>query len=337
MFTYYSCFSLFAAYTANQHANCESFHDCGSKKKNWMLCLRRFLSSSSRLCDGVATATTHFGRETVPIDQKESRVREVFNRTAHTYDLMNDLMSGGIHRLWKAEFVNRLGPYAGMNLLDVAGGTGDVAFRCVDAIRQRQTANGDPYDQRLFRAPAGDVEPSNGQRGTIYVADINTEMLRVGKSRAIDRGCCRENDDDSDDRVHLKFVEANAEQLPFDDASMDAYTIAFGIRNVTRIERALDEAYRVLKPGGRFMCLEFSRVNDETLRQLYDEYSDQVIPTLGDIVAKDRDSYQYLVDSIRRFPSQRRFAKMIRAAGLRGVSYDNLTFGVVAIHSGFKV
>jgi demethylmenaquinone methyltransferase/2-methoxy-6-polyprenyl-1,4-benzoquinol methylase len=246
---------------------------------------------------------TSFGFREVATADKQRLVDAVFDRVASRYDLMNDLMSGGMHRLWKDAMVAWLAParQAGLpfRVLDLAGGTGDVATRIARA--------------------------SDGAR--VVVGDINRNMLAEGERRAETAGLS--------DR--LSFVEANAEELPFDRGSFDAVTIAFGIRNVPRVEKALSEIYRVLKPGGRFLCLEFSTVDVAGLDRLYDLFSFHVIPRLGGIVAGDRDSYQYLVESIRRFPNQTRFADMIRAAGFRRVEHRNLTGGIAAIHSGWKV
>jgi demethylmenaquinone methyltransferase/2-methoxy-6-polyprenyl-1,4-benzoquinol methylase len=238
---------------------------------------------------------TDFGFRRVATAEKSHLVRGVFDSVASRYDLMNDLMSGGIHRLWKAELVDRLNPRPGHTLLDVAGGTGDVAGRFLD------------------RAGPGSLA---------IICDI-TE----GRDRAVDAGRVRD----------IAFVCGDAETLPVASASVDAYTIAFGLRNVTRIGAALREARRVLKPGGRFLCLEFSRVESALLRRAYDLYSFQVLPRLGQAVAGDRDSYQYLVESIRRFPPQRELAGMMEEAGLEQVRYSNLTGGVAAIHSGWRL
>jgi demethylmenaquinone methyltransferase/2-methoxy-6-polyprenyl-1,4-benzoquinol methylase len=246
---------------------------------------------------------THFGFRTVGIDDKQAMVDEVFDRVAPRYDLMNDLMSGGLHRLWKDVLVTAVNPPRGERpfaALDVAGGTGDVAFRITEA----------------------------GGAGTrVTVCDINEEMLGVGRQRAAQRGL--------DDRVN--FVTGNAESLPFPDRDFDACTIAFGIRNVPRIGAALTEFYRVLKPGSRFLCLEFSTVDVPVFDAVYDFYSFNVIPALGQAVAGDADSYRYLVESIRRFPRPQAFAAMIEAAGFRRVSCRLLTGGVVALHSGWRL
>jgi len=243
--------------------------------------------------------TVDFGFATVAAEEKARMVGGVFSRVARRYDLMNDLMSGGLHRLWKDSFVDALRPYDGLRLVDVAGGTGDIAFRVLE------------------RAPGADVT----------VCDINADMLAVGRDRALDRGVT----------AGLDWVTADAEALPFPDASADAYTIAFGLRNVTRRERALAEARRVLKPGGRFLCLEFSHVAMPLIGRLYDQYSFRVVPWLGGIVAHDRDAYRYLVESIRRFPTQDELAAAMRAAGLARVSWRNLAGGIVAIHSGWRI
>lgn len=261
---------------------------------------------------------TSFGFKEVREEEKGQKVNNVFTSVASNYDLMNDLMSAGLHRLWKDRLVSKLHPFPGMKHLDVAGGTGDVAFRILE------TVNSVKY--RALR----DVHEDDLQEDTqIYVCDINPHMLNVGKKRALERGI---REDSS-----LKWVEGNAEALSFEDDSMDGYTIAFGIRNVTHIEKALAEAYRVLRRGGRFLCLELSHVEVPLFKQLYDYYSFSVIPAVGELVAGDRDSYQYLVESVRRFPPQEKFASMIAEAGFEKVEYENLVGGVVAIHSGLKL
>lgn len=245
--------------------------------------------------------TTHFGSESVRLADKQGRVDDVFRSVARRYDLMNDLMSAGLHRLWKNALVTAVRPSRTRTVrhLDVAGGTGDVAFRILD-------------------------ESGPGTRVTML--DINGDMLAVGRERAGERY-----------RGRIEFVEANAEKLPFAPKTFDAYTIAFGIRNVPRIDVALREAHRVLRPGGRFLCLEFSRVEVPGLDALYEAYSFNLIPRLGQIVAGDADSYRYLVESIRRFPPPAAFAQMIEAAGFRRVTHWPMTGGVVAIHSGWKL
>ena len=243
--------------------------------------------------------TTHFGYQTVPESEKAAMVHGVFSRVASRYDVMNDLMSVGIHRLWKAAMMDWLAPRPGQRLLDVAGGTGDVAFRF------------------LQRAPAARA----------VVCDMTEAMLAAGRQRA------------EAERLEgrLDWVVGDAMALPFAEGSFDVYTISFGIRNVTRIGDALAEAFRVLRPGGRMMVLEFSQVPNPMLQKAYDLYSFSVIPPLGQLVTGDRDSYQYLVESIRKFPDQESFAALIRAAGFGQVAYRNLTMGVAALHSGWKI
>jgi demethylmenaquinone methyltransferase/2-methoxy-6-polyprenyl-1,4-benzoquinol methylase len=239
-----------------------------------------------------------FGDRPVDPAEKTGLVREVFNRVANRYDLMNDLMSGGIHRLWKAEFMRAVAPRSNETLLDVAAGTGDIAA--------------------AWRGHGG---------GPAVLCDINEAMLSNGRDRAIDHGRL----------VGLSWVVGNAESLPFPDRSFDAYTIAFGLRNVTKIDAALAEAQRVLKPGGRFFCLEFSRVAVAPLRRAYELYSDAVIPRLGAIVAKDRQSYAYLVESIRRFPPQDALIERIVGAGFGFARYRNLSAGIAAIHRAVRI
>ena len=251
-------------------------------------------------------------------NEKARQMHDVFSSVARRYDLMNDLMSGGVHRLWKADMVDWLRPRPGMRFIDVAGGTGDVALRILE--RAGGPAVGGPA---VGRPAAGG--PVDGTR--VVVCDLTEAMLQVGRDRALDRGVC----------AGIDWLCGDAEDLPVADASMDAYTIAFGIRNVGRIEGALEEARRVLKPGGRFLCLEFSRIVLPGLEPLYDAYSFTVLPALGEIVAGDRAAYQYLAESIRRFPGQERFAAMIAAAGLGNVRYRNLTGGVAALHSAWRI
>ncbi len=241
-----------------------------------------------------------FGETPVEPAEKARRVREVFARVAQRYDLMNDLMSAGIHRLWKEALIDWLYPRPGIHLLDLAGGTGDVAFRLL---------------QRLDGA------------ARVTLCDINPDMLGVGRDRALDGGWFAEID----------WVTGDAEALPFPDRRFDAVTIAFGIRNVSRIDRALAEIRRVLRPGGRFLCLEFSRVVVPLLDRLYDAYSFSVVPFLGRVVAGDEESYRYLVESIRRFPDQPTFAELVSAAGFANVSWRNLSTGIAAIHSGWRI
>ena len=246
---------------------------------------------------------THFGFRDVPLDDKQTLVNEVFHSVASRYDLMNDLMSVGLHRVWKDIMINALNPPrsdAPFALLDVAGGTGDISFRAAK-------------------------EAGYGFHAT--VCDINSDMLAVGRERAAKNHL--------EDRVD--FVEGNAEALTFPDRAFDAYTIAFGIRNVPRIDLALKEAYRVLKPGGRFLCLEFSTVDMPGLDRLYDLFSFKVIPPLGRMITGDADSYQYLVESIRKFPRAGAFAEMIGNAGFSRVSFRSLSGGIVALHSGWRL
>ncbi len=256
---------------------------------------------------------TPFGFEDVPLADKQGRVDEVFSSVARRYDLMNDLMSAGLHRAWKNALVTAVDPPTKgrpgrlnekserpFALLDVAGGTGDIAFRVIGA--------GGP-----------------GTRATVL--DINGEMLAAGRERAAKRGL----------EEAVAFIEGNAEALPFPDRSFDAVTIAFGIRNVPRMEQALAEAHRVLKIGGRFLCLEFSSVDVPGLDKLYDLYSFNVIPALGGMVTGDAEAYRYLVESIRRFPKPKVFADMMSAAGFRRVSYKQMSGGIVALHSGWRL
>lgn len=245
-----------------------------------------------------------FGFKSVAAGRKAGLVKQVFDSVAGRYDLMNDVMSAGVHRLWKQALIDRLDPRPGESLIDVAGGTGDIAFKALERSRARG-------------APGCEIA----------VCDINESMLTVGRNRAIDRNLT----------TGLTWVTGNAEDLPFEDKSFDAYTIAFGIRNVTHLDRALREAYRVLKPGGRFLCLEFSSVVLPGLDRLYDLYSFNVIPKLGQWITGDAESYQYLVESIRRFPDQKRFVRLIEAAGFRRAGYRNMTGGVVALHSGWRI
>ena len=244
--------------------------------------------------------TTHFGFETVPEAEKAGRVHGVFSSVASRYDVMNDAMSLGIHRLWKDVMLDWLAPRPGMRALDVAGGTGDIAFRLMDRVK--------------------------GQ-ARVSVLDLTEAMLVEGRKRAAERPWAGQ----------LDWIVGDAMALPFESGTFDAYTIAFGIRNVTRVEAALAEAFRVLRPGGRLLVLEFSRVPNEALRKVYDLYSFNVIPPLGQALAGDRDSYRYLVESIRRFPDQETFAGMIRDAGFGRVQYRNLSMGVAALHSGWKI
>ncbi|KAL0117817.1 hypothetical protein PUN28_008896 [Cardiocondyla obscurior] len=255
---------------------------------------------------------TNFGFETVKESEKTEKVYSVFENVAKSYDLMNDVMSVGIHRIWKDIFIQELGPTHGTRLLDSAGGTGDITFRYINFLKN--TPN-----------------PRN-VRSHVTVCDINQHMLDVGKNRANALNLSQNNNCD------IAWKQEDAEKLSFTDDSFSAYTIAFGVRNVTRIDKVLSEAYRVLQPGGRFLCLEFSHIDNQPLIQwLYDQYSFQIIPVMGHLIAGQWKSYQYLVESIRKFPKQEDFKNMIELAGFRNVTYQNLTFGMVAIHSGFKL
>ncbi|KAI3372566.1 hypothetical protein L3Q82_023046 [Scortum barcoo] len=302
--------------------------------------------------DAAGDKSTHFGFETVPETEKAKRVYKVFENVAQKYDIMNDAMSLGVHRLWKDMLLHVMHPQPGVQLLDVAGGTGDIAFRFLPgrstfvprkSLRQKRRAV-TPRSQeerqkrratRSMQTPSWQDIANNystddedlPQESKAVVCDINKEMLKVGKQKADSMGMS----------AGLSWVVGDAEELPFDDDQFDIYTVAFGIRNVTHIDQALQEALRVLKPGGRFMCLEFSKVTNPVLARLYDAYSFQIIPVLGEVIAGDWKSYQYLVESIRKFPDQEEFKRMIEDAGFYCVQYYNLTGGVVALHSGFKL
>ncbi|XP_029572154.1 2-methoxy-6-polyprenyl-1,4-benzoquinol methylase, mitochondrial [Salmo trutta] len=297
------------------------------------------LSACRCFSDGAADKSTHFGFETVSEGEKAERVYKVFESVAQKYDVMNDAMSLGVHRLWKDMLLHVMNPQPGICLLDVAGGTGDISFRFLDYVRSQQErvarrtarANQTPSWQEIsssYTTPTEGIEmETEARESRAVVCDINKEMLKVGKQKAESMGISS----------GLSWVVGDAEELPFDDDQFDVYTIAFGIRNVTHIDLALQEAVRVLKPGGRFMCLEFSKVTNPLLARLYDAYSFQMIPVLGEVIAGDWKSYQYLVESIRKFPDQETFKQMIEDAGLFSVRYHNLTGGVVALHSGFKL
>lgn len=243
--------------------------------------------------------TTHFGFKTVDEEKKAGMVHGVFTNVASKYDIMNDVMSGGIHRLWKDAMMDWLAPRPGSKLLDVAGGTGDISFRY------------------LGRAPGA----------TATVLDMTESMLIEGRKRA-EAGQMAQS---------LDWVVGDAMALPFEANTFDVYTISFGIRNVTRIQDALNEAFRVLRPGGRIMVLEFSQIPNDMLQKAYDLYSFNVIPKMGKLIADDEASYQYLVESIRKFPDQETFAGMIRSAGFDRVKYRNLSLGIAALHSGWKI
>ncbi len=253
-----------------------------------------------------------FGEKQVSPEEKTENVIGVFDSVADQYDLMNDLMSCGVHRLWKDKFIRMIRPRLNkdgraMDYLDVAGGTGDIAFRIRKKIGACDDAN-------------------NGKRANITLCDLNENMLNVGKNRAIDKGWIND----------FNWVTGNAESLPFPDNSMDIYTIAFGLRNVTHIDTALAEAYRVLRSGGKFFCLEFSHVQPPIFAKAYDLYSYNVIPKIGAKIANDEDSYQYLVESIRKFPTQENLRDRIQNAGFTRAKYNNLSAGIVAVHQGTK-
>ncbi|AXI49058.1 bifunctional demethylmenaquinone methyltransferase/2-methoxy-6-polyprenyl-1,4-benzoquinol methylase UbiE [Sulfitobacter sp. SK012] len=243
--------------------------------------------------------TTHFGAQTIPEGEKAGKVRNLFTDVANKYDIMNDVMSMGIHRVWKEAMMDWLAPRAGQKLLDVAGGTGDVSFKF------------------LKRAGSGHAT----------VLDLTESMLIEGRKRA----------EAAQLEGSLDWIVGDAMALPFEDNSFDVYTISFGIRNVTRPQEALNEAYRVLRPGGRLMVLEFSQLPNAGMQKAYDLYSFNVIPRMGQMIANDRDSYQYLVESIRNFPDQETFLGMVREAGFDNAKYRNLTMGVAALHSGWKI
>ncbi len=241
--------------------------------------------------------TTHFGYREVPVEEKTDLVHEVFESVAGKYDLMNDLMSLGVHRLWKRDFVANSGVRLGHQVLDLAGGTGDIAALLCERV---------------------------GKSGRVVLSDINEAMLEVGRQRLEDRGITG----------NISYSLANAEKLPFSDGEFDAVTIAFGLRNVTDKDAALREMFRVLRPGGKALILEFSQVQPELLKKMYDSYSFGILPVLGKLVAGDEDSYRYLAESIRQHPPQEELAEMMRGAGFEKVRFRNLTGGVVAIHSG---
>ena len=248
---------------------------------------------------GTAEQTTHFGFETVPEAEKAGKVQNVFTSVASKYDIMNDIMSVGIHRIWKEAMMDWLAPRPGQRLLDVAGGTGDISFKF------------------LKRAGSGHAT----------VLDITENMLIEGRKRA------------KTDQIldSLDWIVGDAMSLPFADNSFDVYTISFGIRNVTQPQEALNEAFRILRPGGRLMVLEFSQIPVPLAQKAYDLYSFNVIPTMGKLITNDRSSYQYLVESIRKFPDQETFLSMVQHAGFKNTSYRNLSLGIAALHSGWKV
>ncbi|GIY47711.1 2-methoxy-6-polyprenyl-1,4-benzoquinol methylase, mitochondrial [Caerostris darwini] len=253
-----------------------------------------------------------FGFEKVSPSEKREKVQSVFSNVAAKYDLMNDVMSAGIHRIWKDYFIHTLSPTVGTKILDVAGGTGDIALRFLKAAATE--------DNGAF----SDIQD---QESHVTVLDINENMLSICKSRAKEAGVSNS----------LTCILGNAESLPFPDNTFDAYTIAFGIRNVVHRDEALLEAFRVLRPGGRFLCIEFSEVKNPTFNRIYHQYSHEIIPVLGELIAGDWKSYQYLVESIQKFPNQEEFAQMIKEAGFSIVTHENLFNGIAAIHSAFKL
>lgn len=246
------------------------------------------------------SAYTDFGYQTVKKEEKAGKVNEVFSSVAPNYDLMNDLMSAGIHRLWKDKLLKTLNPNSRTVLLDSAGGTGDIATRFIQYVGKESSPQ-------------------------VTVCDLNPNMLAEGRKRA------------ENQNLKMSWELCSADDLPFEDESFNAYTISFGIRNCTDKDKVLKEAFRVLQPGGRFLCLEFSHIKHPMLKSIYKQYNFNVLPVMGECVAQDWNSYQYLAESIEKFPTQEQFADMIRGAGFSAVTYENLTFGVCAIHSGFKL
>ncbi len=244
--------------------------------------------------------TTHFGFEQVRTEEKASRVADVFHSVAAKYDIMNDLMSFGIHRVWKRFTIDQSGVRRGQRVLDIAGGTGDLAAKFSQLV---------------------------GPEGQVVLADINDSMLKVGRSRLVDRGIVG----------NIEYAQANAETLPFPDNYFDCITISFGLRNVTDKDKALASMYRVLKPGGRLLVLEFSKPTVPGLGTIYDQYSFKLLPFMGKLVANDPDSYRYLAESIRMHPDQETLKGMMQAVGFEKVEYFNLTGGIVALHRGYKV
>ena len=259
-------------------------------------------TSEPTIRDVDGDGTTDFGFKRINAEEKVAAVKSIFSGVASQYDLMNDVMSFGVHRLWKRQFVREIGYGPDMTMLDVAGGTGDISFGVFDSVK-------------------GHMLP-----GAITVCDINPEMLAEGKKRAVNRGILKP----------LQWVVGNAECLPFPNNSFDRYTIAFGLRNVTDKVAAIRDAYRVLKPGGKFLCLEFSHVDTPIVRKLYETYSFNIIPKMGKMVAANEDAYQYLVESIKQFPDQETLKAQMAEVGFEEVYYKNLSFGVAAIHVGVK-
>nr|CAD2185975.1 unnamed protein product [Meloidogyne enterolobii]CAD2187094.1 unnamed protein product [Meloidogyne enterolobii] len=267
---------------------------------NKLLVLTHEIKALSTFIRTNTTTSTHFGFEKIKEEEKQQRVKTVFSNVAKKYDLMNDAMSLFIHRLWKDYYVQNLPLNKNCKVVDVAGGTGDIAFR----IAERMGANGN---------------------GSVTIVDINENMLEVGKLRV-----------PPNYSSHLNWVTANAESLPFEANSFDIYTIAFGIRNCTHSEKVLNEAFRVLKPKGMFSCLEFGKVNNPVIQNIYDLYSFQIIPVIGQLLVGDFNSYKYLVESIRVFPDQQKFSKMVKEAGFNNVTFEELNFGICNIYCGIK-
>ena len=245
----------------------------------------------------------NFGFQKVNASEKEGLVRNVFNSVNNNYDIMNDLMSFGTHRIWKNIMVEWLAPRPSWKIIDVAGGTGDIALKVLHHMKNYSNLD-----------------------GIINVCDINESMINNGRNKAINQGVLNE----------IKWTVGNAQNLPFSDMGFDAYTIAFGLRNVTNLQMALQEAYRVLKPGGRFMCLEFSKLTSPILDKFYDFYSFSILPNLGKVITGDKDAYKYLVESIRLFPNQSEVCNLMEQNGFKNIKYRNLSNGIVAIHSGWK-
>ncbi|GMH64953.1 hypothetical protein TrLO_g5245 [Triparma laevis f. longispina] len=317
---------------------------------------RRLLSTSASSSSTTSTthfSTTHFGSKTVPMSSKADLVGEVFSSVAGNYDVMNDVMSAGVHRLWKDYFVSdvmRVGettsylsqnpptptspPIPYFRHLDVAGGTGDISFRSLDSI-----------NLSLSHPPHTPPTPGIPCPATVTVCDINPDMLRVGESRAVElysshnveKMSDRTSEDGLSSSKPLSFWEGDAQSLPFEDDTFDIYSICFGLRNVTEPDKAIEDAYRILKPGGRLLIMEFSHPKNDAIAAAYDAYSFNVIPEMGERIAGDRDSYQYLVESIRKFYKQEELVDVMKEKGFVEVGYEELNFGVVAIHSGWKI
>ncbi|CAI2376385.1 unnamed protein product [Moneuplotes crassus] len=295
-----------------------------SRSMMFMRMQKGIVRGSRAFCSSGKKQKVDFGYEDINFDEKEDRVKEVFHKVANNYDLMNDVTSIGIHRLWKNYFVSQIGPmrkrpvidaegnpteeYEPMKILDVAGGTGDIAFLMHEEVQKQRRTNANAAAE-------------------ITISDINSSMLGVGMDRAKERGY-----------TNFNWLEANAESIPsLKNDSFDLYTISFGIRNVTDRLKALKEAHRILRRGGRFMCLEFSEVKIPVWKEIYDVYSMNIIPFMGQIILNDSASYQYLAESIRKFPNQDQFASLIKEAGFKHVTYENLSGGICSIHSGYKL